>query len=99
VRESGRAGATTRCLAKRAREAEREERREGEDNWRRQPGPTGQREGESKRAGEETVVDRWRPPVRRHRRATPTGLDGPAWAALAFSFSLDFLIAFPFLFL
>jgi hypothetical protein len=27
------------------------------------------------------------------------GLDGPAWAALAFSVSLDFLIAFPFLFL
>jgi hypothetical protein len=28
----------------------------------------------------------------------PAGLDGLAWAALAFSFSLDFLIAFPLLF-
>jgi hypothetical protein len=52
-RESGRAGATTRCLAKRAREAEREEGREGGGNWRRQPGPTGQIEGESERAGRE----------------------------------------------
>jgi uncharacterized protein (DUF2235 family) len=36
ARERERArGATTRCLAKRAREVERKEGREGEGNWRR----------------------------------------------------------------
>jgi hypothetical protein len=33
------------------------------------------------------------------RACGPAGLDGPTWDALPFSFSLDFLIAFPFLFL
>jgi hypothetical protein len=43
-RESGSAGVMARCLAKWAREAEREEGREGGGNWRRQPSPTRQRE-------------------------------------------------------
>jgi hypothetical protein len=38
-------GATTQRLAERAREAQREEGRRGKSNWRRQVGPTGQREG------------------------------------------------------
>jgi hypothetical protein len=42
----------------------------------------------SERAGKGTTADRWRPHVMRR---------GADWAALAFSFSLDFLIAFPFL--
>jgi hypothetical protein len=47
--ERGRAGgATARCLAKQAREAEREEGREGGSNWRRQVGPTGQRAREER---------------------------------------------------
>jgi hypothetical protein len=73
----------------------------GEGNRRRQPGPTRQSEGESERAGKETIAPRWRPPVWQRRR---TGAR-PRWARWAglgcfgFFFSLDFLIAFPFLFL
>jgi hypothetical protein len=77
-RESGRAGATARCLAKRARKAEREKGREGGGNWHRQPGLTGQREGESERVGKGTAADRWSPPVRRHGRASAW----PGWAEL-----------------
>jgi hypothetical protein len=55
-RKSGRTGATARRLEKRARKAEREEGHAGEGNRRRQPGPTGQREGEIERAGEETAA-------------------------------------------
>jgi hypothetical protein len=45
-------GATTKCLATRAREAEREEGRGGGNNWRRQVGPSGQRASERESAGE-----------------------------------------------
>jgi hypothetical protein len=87
-RESGRAGATTRCLAKRAHEAEREE---------------GVR---AKATGADGLATRGRERERvsaRGREPPLTGGPGarPSWAgwvALAFSFSLDFLIAFPFLF-
>jgi hypothetical protein len=72
-RESRRAGATTRCLPNRAREAERVRGTRVKGNWRRQPSPTRQREGESERAGEETAANRWRPPVRRRGRAAPLG--------------------------
>jgi hypothetical protein len=48
----------------------------GKGNRHRQPGPTGQREGESERAGKETAADRWCPPVRRHERATLLGWMG-----------------------
>jgi hypothetical protein len=78
ARESGRARATARCLAKRAHKAEREEGREGGGNWHRQPSPTGQRKGESERAGKGTAADRWRPPVRRRGRASAW----PGWAEL-----------------
>jgi hypothetical protein len=72
----------------------------GRRNRRRQPGPTGQREGERGRAGEGVAADRWIPHVRWHGRASTR----PGWAELgrlgcfAFSFFLNFLIAFPFLF-
>jgi hypothetical protein len=68
----------------------------GRRNRRRQLGPTGQRARErEKSAGERVAADRWIPPVRWRGRAGAR----PGWAALAFSFSLDFLFAFPFLFL
>jgi hypothetical protein len=52
-----------------------------------------ERERERERAWERgTSVDRRGPPVRRRGRA------GLVWAAFSFSFSLDFLIPFPFLF-
>jgi hypothetical protein len=79
-----------RCLAKRAREAEREEGRVGDGNWRRQPNPTGQREGESGRAGKETTADRWSPPLRRHGRA--------AWLGRARPAGLLWLFLFPWIF-
>jgi hypothetical protein len=66
-------GATVRCLAMRARKAEREEGRTGEGNQRRQLGPTRQRKGESERTGEKTAADGWRPPIRRGGRVAPLG--------------------------
>jgi hypothetical protein len=48
-REKGRMGATAQRLAARAREVEREEGRGGENNWRRQVGPSGQRAIERER--------------------------------------------------
>jgi hypothetical protein len=39
------------------------------------------------------------PTCKAARARDPTGPDRPTWAALAFSFSLDFLVAFPLLFL
>jgi hypothetical protein len=66
------------------------------------PGPPGsvrERGRESARAGTRAVVGWWGPPVRRRGRAR--GLAGPSradWAKLAFSFSLEFLMAFLFYF-
>jgi hypothetical protein len=60
-------------------------------------------ERERERARERVVADRWGPPVRRHRRAgarpgwAELGRLG-CWATFPFSFSLDFLIPFLFLF-
>ena len=51
-REKGTRGATTQQLANRAREAERGEGRAGEENRRRQVGPTGQRAREGGRERE-----------------------------------------------
>jgi hypothetical protein len=63
------------------------------------PGPRGrERKRESTRA-KETSADRRGPPVRGGRRARGTGPGGLVWAAFPFSFSLNFLIPFPFLFL
>jgi hypothetical protein len=98
-RERGRArggnGSTTGKAGPQSRERRRARRR---GNRRRQPGPTGQREGERGRAGEGVAAVRWNPPVRRRGRAGAR----PGWAELGrlgcFAFFLNFLIAFPFLF-
>jgi hypothetical protein len=75
-------GATTRRLANRAREAEREEGRAGEGNRRRQLGLTRQRASEREREREEGVgqtgADRQGPPVKGGRQA---GARGRAWWA------------------
>jgi hypothetical protein len=75
-RESRRAGVTARCLAKRAREAERERnaqaRATGADNL----APLGRGRERVSARGKGTTADRWNPPVRRRRldRARPAGL-------------------------
>jgi hypothetical protein len=46
-----------------------------------------------------TAADRRGPPVRRRGRTAWLGRAGLVWAAFSFSFSLNFLIPFPFLFL
>jgi hypothetical protein len=93
-------GAMAQRLAARAREVEREEGRGGGNNWRRQVGPSGQRARERERAREKAAVERWIPPVRRHGHAgaRPDWAELGCWAAFPFSFSLDFLILFLFLF-
>jgi hypothetical protein len=48
---------------------------------------------------EVTGADRLGPPDRGDRRARGTWSGGLVWAKMAFSFSLDFLIPFLFLFL
>jgi hypothetical protein len=93
-------GATTRRLANRAREAEREEGRAGEGNRRRQLGLTRQRASERER--ERRVWGRLAPTGRVRlsraagKRARAAGPGGLVWVELAFSFFLNFLIAFPF---
>jgi hypothetical protein len=79
-----------------AHEAEREEGHEGGGNLCRQPGLTGQREGESEHAGKETAADRWNPPVRRHGRVARlgrAGLVGLLWLFLFPRFSNCFSIS------
>jgi hypothetical protein len=80
---------------------DRERERAGEENHRRQVGPTGQRAREGGRARGITAADRRGPPVRRHGRAGawPGWAKWAGWVAFPFSFSLDFLIPFLFLFL
>jgi hypothetical protein len=95
-RESGRTGVTARRADEAGPRGREGKERTGEGNWRRQCGPTGQRQGERERAGKETTADRWNPPVRRRGDARP-GWAG--WAILAFSIYLKFLIVFSFLFL
>jgi hypothetical protein len=91
-RKKGRAG---QRLANWAREAERGERRAGEETGADSLAPRGsERERERGRSGGEVVADRWIPPVRRRGRAAWLGHG----AAFPFSFSLDFPIAFSFLF-
>jgi hypothetical protein len=97
-RESGRTGVTVRRTNEAGPRGRGGEGRPGEGNWRRQPGPTGKREGERESAGKGTAADRWNPPVRRCGRAGAR----PGWAELGcfgFFFFLEFLFAFPFLFL
>jgi hypothetical protein len=94
-------GATSRRLAIRAHEIERERKRAGEKNWRRQIGPLGSERGrEGAREGELPLTGGVR--LSDGAGARARGLAGPtwaSWAALSFSFSLNFLISFPFLFL
>jgi hypothetical protein len=71
----------------------------GEGNRRRQIGPTRLRARERERGrARETGADR-RGRMSGETSTCGTGPDGLVWAEMAFSFSLDFLIPFPFLFL
>jgi hypothetical protein len=96
--KKGAHGATAWRLAIRAREIERERERAGEESWRRQVGPSGQRAREGGRARGRTAADRLGPPVRWRGRAALMGLVCRLGCFLFLSFSLDFLIPFPFLF-
>jgi hypothetical protein len=98
ARGRGRTEGTARCADEVGPRGRDSKGRVSKGNWCQQPGPTGQREGERERAGKETAADRWNPLVRRRgRMGVRPGWAG--WPALAFSISLEFLIAFPFLFL
>jgi hypothetical protein len=50
-------------------------------------------------AGQGVATDRWIPPLRRRGRAAWLGRARPAGLLCLFLFSLDFLNAFPFIFL
>jgi hypothetical protein len=101
--KKGARGATARRMAIRARETEREREHAGEGNWRRQVGPSGQRARERESAcgrGDLSLIGGVR--LSGGAGAQARGLAGPTWAgwaAFPFSFSLDFLIPFLFLFL
>jgi hypothetical protein len=69
ARESGRVGVTARRTDEAGQRGRGGEGRAGKGKWRRQPGPTRQREGECERAGQGTAADRWNPPVRWRVRA------------------------------
>jgi hypothetical protein len=74
----------------------------GEENWPRQAGPTRQRarEGGRAREGELTLTGGVR--LSHGAGARARDMDGPiglVWVAFSFSFFLNFLIPFPFLFL
>jgi hypothetical protein len=79
---------------------QREREDAGEENRRRQVGPTGQRERESAREGELLLTGGVH--LSDGAGARARGLAGPTrlvWVAFSFSFSLNFLIPFRFLFL
>jgi hypothetical protein len=64
------------------------------------PGPLGsgrERRRESARARTRAVAGRWGPPVRRRGRA-PAQPGWAGWDEMAFSFSMEFLMAFLFYF-
>jgi hypothetical protein len=74
----------------------------GEENRRRQVGPTGQRVREGRGACEGELPLTGGAHLSDGAGARARGLAGPTrlvWAAFSFSFSLNFLIPFPFLFL
>jgi hypothetical protein len=80
-------GATAQRLENRAHETEREEKRVGEETGADRSAPLGsEREREGCQA------------TRARGRAAWLGRAGLVWAAFPFSFSLDFLIPFLFLF-
>jgi hypothetical protein len=96
-REKGTRGATARRLAKRAREIERERERASEVTGADRSAPLGserEKEGACERLAPTGGVC-----LSRAAGAPGTRPGGLVWAEMAFSFSLDFLIPFPFLFL
>jgi hypothetical protein len=99
-REERGAGVTAQWLANRAHKAEREERRGGGNNWCQQVGPTRQRAREREREGaqERKLPLTGGSHLSGGAGTRVRGLAGPSWAAFPFSFSLDFLIPFLFLF-
>jgi hypothetical protein len=96
----GALGATAQQLANRAREGEREEKRAGEETGADRSAPLGsEREREGERERELPLTGGVR--LSGGAGARARGLAGPSWAgwaAFPFSFSLDFLIPFLFLF-
>jgi hypothetical protein len=70
------------------RDRERERERAGEENWRRQVGPTRQRAREGGRTRGRTAADRRGPPVWRRGRAARLGLVGRLGCFLFFFFSV-----------
>jgi hypothetical protein len=72
--------------------------RAGEGNRRRQLGPTGQRERERRVRGRLAPTGGVRLSGAPGTSARAAGPGGLVWAKLDFSFFLNFLIAFPFLF-
>jgi hypothetical protein len=96
-KEKGTCGATARQLVNRAREAEREEGHAGEETGTDRSAPLGSERERGECVGERAAADRRGPPVRRRGRAAARP-GGAGWATFPFSFSLDFLIPFLFLF-
>jgi hypothetical protein len=90
-------GATTRRLANRAREVEREEGHAGEGNQRDSLAPLGS-ERERERGGCGADWHRQAGSAYQGQQTRAAGPGGRVWAELAFFFFLNFLIAFPFLF-
>jgi hypothetical protein len=89
-REKGTRGATARRLVNRAHEAERESERAKETGADRSAPLGSEREREGTHEGE--------PACQAARARGLAGLSWASWAAFSFSFSLDFLIPFLFLF-
>jgi hypothetical protein len=99
-REKGTRGATTQQLANRARETEKEEGRAGEETGADRLAPLGSERERGRARGRGLPLTGG---VRLSGGAgvRARGLAGPSWggwAAFPFSFSLDFLIPFLFLF-
>jgi hypothetical protein len=97
-RESGRAGGNSSLSGEAGPQGTEGAEHAGEGNRCRQPGPTGQREGESEHAGKGTATDRWCPPVRRRGRAAWLGRSGPAGLLCLFLFPWIFYLLFHFFF-
>jgi hypothetical protein len=96
-RVKGTRGGNGSVLANRARETEREGERAGEVTGADRSAPLGsEREKEGAR---ERLAPTGGVRLSRAAGARGTGPGGLVWAEMAFSFSLDFLIPFPFLFL
>jgi hypothetical protein len=98
-RGSGVCGGTARCVDEagpRCREGTGARRRRWLAPTNR---PHWEEGGVRERAREETVADRWSPPVWRRRRARPYWLDWAGWAESGFSFFQGFSKSFSFYFL